>query len=531
MNVRGRLAHPVTVARRATRRRVAGKEEAGFTLIELLIVVVILPVVIGGISVALLSVFGLQNQTQNRIGASDDAQVGSANFNKDVQSAEQLTSAPFPNGSAPGVQGCGASTQDQGNAVQLLGLEWGANAAAPGGYDTVVSYVLLPETTPNSNLLVRQECTFGTSTTPSTTLTISRDAGNPPSTCPLPAPPPATPSPGLCITPSNIQTLSQTSWQLAQGVTNVTLTITEPEGKSQGSTAPDQYTYSLVGLPGESTSTSPPPGSVLTNVPWGCSFANVGTGTYANQLCFADLSYGNSAGWTPPVGTCQTMSLPIENTPDTLSFCIRESTAGDVAPNIIPTYYSPSGDDSEAFLGNNGFYTGIPGEPALYQQNSGTLDTVYLTNIQVKNSATNQAATGWTLVTGDAESTDANEWMVFQSNLDWSVLYNNGSSDPYGNSCYDTNDTNNVGFLQYLPTTPPTTNGAIPATSKASLPVSPSTFPQTGATSVLCESSIQLNKTGSLMVEAQQGASLTPQTLTVSMKGAGLEAMFVGVLL
>jgi hypothetical protein len=61
--------------------------------------------------------------------------------------------------------------------------------------------------------------------------------------------------------------------------------------------------------------------------------------------------------------------------------------------------------------------------------------------------------------------------------------------------------------------------------------VSPSTFPQTGATSVLCESSIQLNKTGSLMVEAQQGASLTPQTLTVSMKGAGLEAMFLGVLL
>ena len=215
-----------------------------------------------------------------------------------------------------------------------------------------------------------------------------------------------------------------------------------------------------------------------------------------------------------------------------MSFCIRESTAGDLAPHIIPTYYSPSGDNSEAFLGNNGFYTGIPGEPALYQQNSGAIDTVYLTNIQVKNSnVPTQAATGWTLVTGDAESTDANEWMVFQSNLDWSVLYNNGSSDPYGNSCYDTNDANNVGFLRYLPTTPPTTNGPIPATSKASLPVAPSTFPQTGATSVLCESSIQLNKTGSLMVEAQQGASATPQTLTVTMKGAGLEAMFLGVLL
>ena len=430
MNVRGRFAHPVTVARRATRRRAAGEDEVGFTLIELLIVVVILPVVIGGIAAALLSVFGLEDQTQNRIGASDDAQVGSANFNKDVQSAVNLTSAPFST-----VPGCGSAAQDQGNAVQLLGLEWGANAAAPGGYDTVVSYVLLPETDsqqqspgpPGVHLR-------GRSTTPSTTLTISRDAGTPPSTCPVSAPPPATPNPGLCITPSNIQASSQTQWVPAQGVSNVTLTITELEGQSQGSTAPDQYTYSLVGLPGESTSTGAA-SSVPPTVPPGCSFANVGTGTYANQLCFADFSYGNSATWTPPVGTCQNMSLPIKNTPDTLSFCIRESTAGDLAPHIIPTYYSPQGNNSEAFLGNNGFYTGIPGEPALYQQNSGALDTVYLTNIQVTNSNNpTQDATGWTLVTGDAESTDANEWMVFTSNLDWSVLYNNGSSDPYGNS-------------------------------------------------------------------------------------------------
>src|ERR1700683_4623911 len=110
MNNRGRFAHPVTAARRATRRRVAAEDETGFTLIELLIVVVILPIVIGGIAAALLSVFGLQDQTQNRIGASDDAQVGSANFNKDVQSAVELTSMSTP--------GCGTSTQNQ-----LLGLE------------------------------------------------------------------------------------------------------------------------------------------------------------------------------------------------------------------------------------------------------------------------------------------------------------------------------------------------------------------------------------------------------------------------
>ena len=271
MNNRGRFAHPVTVARRATRRRVAGEDEAGFTLIELLIVVVILPIVIGGIAAALLSVFGLQDQTQNRIGASDDAQVGSANFNKDVQSAVYLTSAPFST-----CAGLRIRHPRTGNAVQLLGLEWGANTAAPGGYDTVVSYVLLPETTPNSNLLVRQECTYNGSatflTTPSTHVDHLPRRGK--STLDLLSGPG---SPGLCITPSNIQTLSQTAWEPAQGVTNVTLTITELEGQSQGSTAPDQYTYSLVGLPGESTSTGAA-SSVQPTVPPGCSFANVGTG-------------------------------------------------------------------------------------------------------------------------------------------------------------------------------------------------------------------------------------------------------------
>ena len=104
-----------------------------------------------------------------------------------------------------------------------------------------------------------------------------------------------------------------------------------------------------------------------------------------------------------------------------MSFCIKVSP-NNVAPASIPTYYSPQGDNSEAFLGNNGFYTGIPGDPALYQNSNG-ITTVYLTNIQVLDAA-GEPAPGWTLVTGDAESTDTNEWMVFQSNLSLIVLDN-----------------------------------------------------------------------------------------------------------
>ena len=87
--------HPVVSVRQRTRRRVEGGEESGFTLVELLLVVVILPLVLGGITAALLAVFGLQNQTQNRITDSNDAALGSATFNKDVQSSEQVTSAGF----------------------------------------------------------------------------------------------------------------------------------------------------------------------------------------------------------------------------------------------------------------------------------------------------------------------------------------------------------------------------------------------------------------------------------------------------
>ena len=47
----------------------------------------------------------------------------------------------------------------------------------------------------------------------------------------------------------------------------------------------------------------------------------------------------------------------------------------------------------------------------------------------------------WTLVTGDAESTDTNGWLEFQnSTVQWNILPNSGTS-LWGNSCYDSFDT------------------------------------------------------------------------------------------
>ena len=387
-----------------------------------------------------------------------------------------------------------------------------------------------PQTDTTTYKMLRQSCTYtsGFTLTLASMNTIASDIGGTPSLTCSPMPSVST----LCITGANGADVTSSfapsltnpsGWTSAQGVTGVTFKVFAP-----GS----QYTYSLVGLPGESTSQSS--ASNLTNPTGpGCGFAASGSGTYANQLCFADFT-----GVTNPplnsTGTCQTVTRPIANTPYTLNFCISVSR-NNLAPATIPTYYSPQGDNSEAFLGNNGFYTGIPGDPALYQNSNG-ITTVYLTNVKVLDAA-GEPATGWTLVTGDAESTDTNEWMVFQSNLSLTVL-NNSPGNPYGNACYDDQDSGNSGFLEYTGPTPPTASqtvtspptsnylGSLISTVKGPAP------PAAGNSSVLCESDQQLNKTGTLMLSAQEptGTS-TAQTLTVTMRGAGLEAMFLGVLL
>ena len=326
MTPRHRSTHPVAVARRATRRRLEG-DDAGFTLIEMIIVIAILPIVVGAITIALLSIFGLQTQTNNRIGDSNDELVSSTVFNKDVQSAEQIETVSTP--------ACGTAQQ-----TQLVGLQWALDSS--GSYDTVVSYVTKQDTTPNGTTtsLVRQICTSGASATPTQSRVISHDVG----------------SPTVTFTPANFIGIP-VPWQSTHGLFGVNLNINAP-----GST----YTYTLSGLPSASTSTG-----VVSQIsqqpnPAGCNLASLGSGTYANVLCFADFS-----SFTDPSSAagCQQMKLSIADSPDFLQFCVIATPQNTVRPQSIPTYYDPAGaDDSEAYLGNNGFYTGIAGQPALSQR-------------------------------------------------------------------------------------------------------------------------------------------------------------------
>ena len=73
------------------------RDEGGFTLIELIIVTLIIPIIIGAITVALISIFSLQGSTSSRVSDSGDAQVVSSNFETDVQNATLITSASSGN--------------------------------------------------------------------------------------------------------------------------------------------------------------------------------------------------------------------------------------------------------------------------------------------------------------------------------------------------------------------------------------------------------------------------------------------------
>lgn len=160
---------PSTAGAETSSRAQADSTDAGFTLVELLIVIVIMPLVIGAISLGLFSVFSLQNGVSGRLLDTGSAQVVSSVFLKDVQSAALITEYP----TTPQCQSALSPAPAQ---TQLLGLAWSggpvpsSSGPLPSSYSTYVSYVY--ELDGNSYTLLRQSCT-GFSTTASSTTVLA----------------------------------------------------------------------------------------------------------------------------------------------------------------------------------------------------------------------------------------------------------------------------------------------------------------------------------------------------------------------
>ena len=287
----------------------------------------------------------------------------------------------------------------------------------------------------------------------------------------------------------------QAGWVSVAQVESVSLPITYTASS---------YKQTLFAVPSSGVNASG--GGSVANPNYSCGFATANTGTYASTLCFLDFTAWNTHVGTTPCGNGgQQITDGITGTPFTMSFCLS-TTGGPIVAAAIPTY-TDSG--SSAYLGNNGFYTGIPGYPALYQNVEGTTSTITITNIQVLGTG-GVSATNWNLVTGDAESTDQNESLTWT--VGWScgttiptsaqnfTLINNSPTSAIGNAC--ANPTPGTG-LAYG-------NG----------------LTGLGTATVECQASVSNVKTGTVMLSAP-----APTSLTANLVGTGLEAIFMGILL
>lgn len=112
-----------------------------------------------------------------------------------------------------------------------------------------------------------------------------------------------------------------------------------------------------------------------------------------------------------------------------------DSAAGRVvAARAFPTY-------SGAFLGNRDFYTGVGGNPALYQISNGSSKTTTITLSNVTLRSNDVKTTGFSVVVADAESTDSGESIVWSrqngSNFSWlpNVPGGTGKTATMGNAC------------------------------------------------------------------------------------------------
>ena len=162
-----------------------------------------------------------------------------------------------------------------------------------------------------------------------------------------------------------------------------------------------------------------------------------GGGNFPDNLNGQYLSGNNVIPNTSVVSGQGTNTLTLNQSPiaTTVTESVGFSGCG-VAPRSgyndltavpLPTYSCPPG--SEAYLGNNGFYTGVPGDPALYEVDEGSTATVTINRIELLSS-NGETATNWELVTGDAESTDDGESITWTSNEDLSLLHNSPDIRP-----------------------------------------------------------------------------------------------------
>jgi len=223
------------------RGRTAGDHtEGGFTLIEVLICVVLLAMIMGALTAALVTSINLSASTAQHTKESNDAQLIAAFFVRDAQAAgatDAITGSPDPK---YGVTlnddtGCTVPSGD----VAVVRFEWLDRQSAAQGlsYDDIAVYYYVPPISARSGQIVRQTCGGSAGFPSDTTLaknipTQPNATCNPSDTCP----PPATcnPSKDVCL-PSTVS-LTVSEVQTTQPYTITASTRPESQGSTPNAT-------------------------------------------------------------------------------------------------------------------------------------------------------------------------------------------------------------------------------------------------------------------------------------------------------
>ncbi|MBN9613747.1 MAG: DUF11 domain-containing protein, partial [Actinobacteria bacterium] len=184
---------------------------------------------------------------------------------------------------------------------------------------------------------------------------------------------------------------------------------------------------------------------------------------------------------------------------------------------------------SGAFLGNGGFYTGVAGQPALYQQidAGGTgvsaanrTTTVSLRDIRVQNTATSAKVTGYSVVVADAESTDSNEQIQWTHSGGTGFLWL--PNNPTAWNAAAANASGNAARMTAA------LGSACAGTAASEFPVNSDT--SAPANSRTCIGSTS-SKSGTAMLQISPQNTTNTFTVNQALQGGGLQGVAFGVVL
>jgi len=463
--------------RGGSRCRHCRKDDGGFSLLELLIVTAIMPLIMGALAVGIISIFKLQSGVANRLGDTADAQAVSSVYSRDASGALYVTTS---------------STQSpqcsSGVGTALLSLNLNSSLAysvAQGtGLAPVISYVLVPSTgSPGVNNLERLSCANESPSalsSPSVSI-LAYDVYSAVPTITCVGPVGVTTTTNATSSCSNA--LAATTWMQTLSVSQIKFVVTERSASG--------FSYTLDASPINAGSSNGSNTLTASSASSSCVAPLPNTGSLSSTMCLVDFSLLNNPSnlaQATQTGGCLNMSVSVGSS-STLFFCLNISGAT-VTPSVLPTY-------SQAFLGNSfclsnlggayansttclPFYSGITGLPAFYQNTlspGNYTTTLSFTQISLINNSTGLPATGWHILSADAESTDASSlpsesitWTAdtpltpvcdgefwdscstTTTNAQGQIVYGTdsyGNIDYWGNACLD--DQKYVGLVQPNP--------------------------------------------------------------------------------